>query len=103
MWCGLSSETPPRYLQRHPTQAEKLINPTNHKAVGVQATAPGTRRESNGLGDGEAAVKHCMKVLGAALKNKNPPPVEIEAHEGKPAARIEFTIAEYDVPAAADA
>jgi hypothetical protein len=102
MWCGRCRETPLQdaYSQ---TQAEKLIKPTNHKAVGVQAAAPGTRRESNGLGDGEASVKHWMKVLGAALKNKNPPPVEIAAHEGKPAARIEFSIAEYDEPASASA
>jgi hypothetical protein len=87
----------------HPKQAEKLIKPTNHKAVGVQAAVSGTRRESNGLGDGETSVKHWMKVLGAALKNKNPPPVEIAAHEGKPAARIEFTVREYDAPASTDA
>lgn len=71
--------------------------------MGAQTAAPGTRRESTGLGDSEASVRHWMKVLGTALKNKHPPAVDIEAHEGKPAARVEFTIEEYNTEASHDA
>jgi hypothetical protein len=74
----------------------ELTDATNHKAVGVQAVAAGTRRDNGGLGDTEAGVKKWMMVLGAALKNKNPPAVTIPAQGGQPSARIELHVAEYD-------
>ena len=62
----------------------------------IEAAPAGTRRQSGGLGDGEASVKNRVKELDTVLKKKNPPPVVIVAAEGAPAARIELTIAEYD-------
>ena len=74
-------------------QAEKLVTPTNHKAVGAPM---GNRRQSGGLGDSESGVHKWKLVLNAALKNKNPPAIDVDAVDDEPGGRIELTIADYE-------
>ena len=75
------------------TQAEKLVLPTNHKAVGatLEAAAPPSRAGS----DTDSGVKKWMTKLSDKLKGVNPPPVTIPSESqdaGQPAVRLQLVI-----------
>lgn len=78
-------------------QAQKLVHPTNPKAVGAAATGRGCAGVG---GDTEAGVKKWRAKLFDKLKGVNPAPVDAAAESpDAPPTRIELVIADY-VPAA---
>lgn len=73
------------------SQVEKLLNPTNYRAVGASESAA-----RGGFVDTETEVSAWMTRLRAALKNTNPAPVTVAAvTSGEPPKVIKFTIADF--------
>ncbi len=77
---------------------DKVLYPTNRRAVG--APAAGAGGGGGGFSDSEAEVKASMARLTAALKSANPPPVVVQEPDQEPI-RIEVTIQEFGAAAAA--
>jgi hypothetical protein len=85
-----------------PTQAKKLITPTNPKAVGAQK-GEGAKRSSLVTEDSEAGVKKEEEALKAKLKNINPPKLTADGATGDDAIVINIQIAGFATPAGAGA
>ena len=90
---SLPHMSPPR------SQMETLLFPTNKKAVGLPEQGHVGRAAFT---DTEKGVKVWMERLKTALKDANPPPVDVQ-EAGKPPVRIEFTITDFSAAAAAAA
>ena len=82
-----------------PTQAERLVKPTNPRAVGA-SHVPGVRWTGRAGGDTESGVRKWMAKLTDKLKGANPAPVIISAADAQEAGgvptRIELRITDYE-------
>ena len=93
----------PLLTQALSLQADRLVHPTNPKAVATAATMSSVGAGRVG-GDTESAVRKWMTKLYDKLQGVSPAPVNIAAESqdgGAPAARIELIIADYVPPTAA--
>lgn len=77
------------------SQVEKLLTPTNYRAVGASEGAA-----RGGFVDTETEVTAWMTRLRASLNHANPAPVSVAAvTSGEPPKVIKFTIADFGAAA----